>query len=194
MITTHYIEETVHSDYVAFLRAGKLVCEHSPQALMRLHGASKLEDVLYLICHQLNVKKNMILELEGSSPDQASELPLMATLDEPHAGQETFEKQLAVTVRRQVTVMRRTWRLYLSETGSLFLLTVFPFLIACLYNLQFYKDPSNAPIGIVNHDSYFNNVSLPAELLHSISSGQLATLVSLPPFAAALTHSPAEEL
>ena len=45
VITTHYIEESRHADYIGFMRSGQLLAEGTPNELMQNHGQISLEKI-----------------------------------------------------------------------------------------------------------------------------------------------------
>ena len=50
IITTHYIEEAKQADRVGFMRAGRLLAEDEPSALLTKHGLDTLEEVFLRLC------------------------------------------------------------------------------------------------------------------------------------------------
>ena len=52
IITTHYIEEARQANRVGLMRAGKILCEGEPEALIEEKGAKNLEGVFLDLCQQ----------------------------------------------------------------------------------------------------------------------------------------------
>ena len=151
---------------------------------MHAYNTSNLEDVLYLICHKLNVTRNdpklRLLEEEKkqNNKELVKYLPNLATLEQINVERDqSWEKQVAISIRSLYIVYKRTWKLYMSEHRNLFALTLFPLLMVCMYNLQFWKLPS-LNVAVINADTEYNNISLAKELLQAISSSGQAMLVN----------------
>lgn len=56
IVTTHYIEEAVDADTVGLMRAGRLLAEDNPRALITKYGLPTLEDTFLELCRQDEIK------------------------------------------------------------------------------------------------------------------------------------------
>ena len=168
IITTHYIEEAINSDFVAFLRNGKLVCEQNPQDLMFTYNTVNLEDAMYAICNSAgqmdkneaqnetinSIKPNSFIKENKSRTEQLKNF---------------FFCLYIVTIR--------TWKIYLSLYHNVLILTVFQLLTAIVSVIAFWKEPDGAPIGVFSTDSPFNNVSLADNIIRSITANEQTVMV-----------------
>ncbi|CAL8083324.1 unnamed protein product [Orchesella dallaii] len=77
IITTHYIEEARQSHTVGLMRNGRLLTEKSPDALLKEHKATLLEDIVLTLC-----RKDQSL-IEGTVVTDPKKVdPVTATLSE----------------------------------------------------------------------------------------------------------------
>lgn len=59
IITTHYIEEAGGASRIGFMRNGHILCEESPQYLLKKHNTTSLEEVFLQICYNIDSKKTI---------------------------------------------------------------------------------------------------------------------------------------
>ena len=52
LLTTHYIEEAVSADIVAFLRGGRILEEGEPEGLLKRFSCNSLETLFYQFCYE----------------------------------------------------------------------------------------------------------------------------------------------
>ena len=76
LLTTHYIEEAVSADIVAFLRGGRILEEGEPEGLLKRFSCNSLETLFYQFCYE-DEKKHLseLAETDGQCllDDQVAE-------------------------------------------------------------------------------------------------------------------------
>lgn len=165
-MTTHYISETVVSDYIGYVRNGNLLCEECPQRLIRVSESSDLEEALFKLCRQ----QNKLTGRERNSIESIPLTPLKTTLTLKHDMTPAPELKRSATSRRIFsTVFRRTWNLLVADKLNLFLMLVYPSIIIYMISLSFSKLPS-VDVVVVNRDLVEPNyMSVANQLVESLT-------------------------
>ena len=66
LLTTHYIEEAVSADIMAFLRGGRVLEEGEPEVLLQRFSCNSLETLFYQLCYQDERKhQTELTQIEG---------------------------------------------------------------------------------------------------------------------------------
>lgn len=164
---------------MSYLRNGTLACEHNPQMLMQMYNTSSLEEVIYITCNTLNEKEKCPIKSNDHDKQLVRSMPDMEVLDRSITQDDnSLKSKIKTNINKQYIVLRRTFKIYLKEQYKLFALVIFPFAMICYYNLVYWKLPDRLPIGVINNDTMFKNISLANEILHLISDKEQTVLVS----------------
>lgn len=178
IITTHYIEETISSDLIGYIRNGHLICEQSPRKLMQMYNCNNLENILFRLCRKQSIDVRAALRKERESGKKIDltavqvedqELPTRPPVanDDFDFSIPTLVNQLTRNIRNFFIVTKRSWKLVMSRTLNVGLILFYSSLMMVMFYGMFYKLPDRIPIGIINPDQS-ENISLSSSIIEPL--------------------------
>ena len=166
-MTTHYIEETVTSDTVSFMRNGRLLCEENPQYLIASTASVNLEEALYRLCKQ----QDTALSHNGHAVYQQPQLCQKSLPAQIEAVKQKIKsvKEVKMPAEKQErrhtstpscsffsltafsAVSRRTWKLMIVDKLNLFLMLIYPSIVLYMISVSFHQLPA-VDVAVLNTD------------------------------------------
>lgn len=151
IITTHYIEECRKAGIVGFMRAGEILEEDSPQALMDRYQTASLEQMFYKICFSQK-RRNTIIRRRLSSKG-----PTIAPDDKQRDFNSPYKSHRVSHPIHSFfsSIYTLTWRYLMQSLRSpiyILLLFVFPICSLAIMYICVGHSPFDVPIGWVTDD------------------------------------------
>lgn len=192
IVTTHYIEETVTSDTVSFMRNGRLLCEENPQYLIASTASVNLEEALYRLCKQ----QDTALSHNGHAVYQQPQLCQKSLPAQIEAVKQKIKsvKEVKVPAEKQErrhtstpscsffsltafsAVSRRTWKLMIADKLNLFLMLIYPSIVLYMISVSFHQLPA-VDVAVLNTDqSVSGETSLLANQTRSFASQLVSSM------------------
>lgn len=151
-MTTHYIEETVASDTVSFMRNGRLICEKNPQHLISTSASVSLEEALYKLCKQQDIVpfSGQIDQKPKSQNSEkiTKEIPFPVRKNERLPSTSNHVSLTAISA-----VCMRTWKLLIADKLNLFLMLIYPSIVLYMISVSFHQLP-DVDVAILNDDQF----------------------------------------
>ncbi|XP_075259278.1 ABC transporter G family member 23-like isoform X2 [Convolutriloba macropyga] len=192
IMTTHYIEEARQANRVGLMRAGKILCEGEPEALIEEKGAKNLEGVFLDLCRQ-DISPGSSQEKTENECDHREnddEIELI------HGEEEDPNKNESEPSKGN----SKSGRLYLSSCGKIFNFThlisciikdliltlrdvpslvftlLLPFMQLCVVLITIGGNPRNLDIAVVNEDFAPKGSSYSQKYLQYLDAGDWADI------------------